>query len=39
MNITTPIAFIAGFFLGGNFGFIITCLVMAFRDDEEDRES
>lgn len=38
MNITTLSAFIIGFFIGGNFGFIITCLVMAFRD-EEDKES
>ena len=33
MNITTLIAFIIGFFIGGQFAFVITCLIMAGRDD------
>lgn len=38
MSIITVIAFIIGFFIGGQFGFIITCLLVAFGDEEE-RES
>ena len=34
MSISTIVAFIVGFFLGGNIAFIITCLVMAGRDED-----
>ena len=34
MNISIIVAFIAGFFIGGQFAFIITCLVMAGRDED-----
>ena len=34
MNISTVVAFIAGFFIGGQFAFIITCLIMAGRDED-----
>lgn len=30
---TSWLYFIAGFFIGGMFGFIIACLIMAGRDD------
>lgn len=30
---TSWLYFIAGFFIGGQFAFIITCLIMAGRDD------
>lgn len=34
MNITTLIAFIIGFFIGGNVAFIISCLVMFGKDKD-----
>lgn len=33
MNISTIVAFFAGFFIGGNVAFIITCLVMFWKDE------
>lgn len=33
MNITTLIAFTIGFFIGGNFGLFIACLVMYGKDE------
>ena len=35
MNVTTIIAFLIGFFSGGQFGFIITCLLVAFKEEEK----
>lgn len=34
MNITTLIALIIGFFIGGNFGLFIACLVMFGKDKD-----
>lgn len=34
MSISTIVAFTVGFFIGGLFSFIITCLVMAGRDED-----
>lgn len=34
MSISIIMAFLVGFFIGGQFAFIITCLIMAGRDED-----